>query len=79
MANKKKGNFVQNINTRKLVKYLAVSQGVATIVWILLIIPSVLWWKNSIVWIVYMSAWANVAGHFSAFVVAIIDYVRAGA
>lgn len=37
-----------------------------TIVWLLLIIPSVLWWRDSIPWLVGMSVWANVAGHFSA-------------
>lgn len=37
-----------------------------TIVWLALIVPSVLWWSESIKWIVLMSVWANVAGHFSA-------------
>jgi hypothetical protein len=36
-----------------------------TVVWILLGIPSVLWWRDSIPWLVGMSVWANVAGHFS--------------
>jgi hypothetical protein len=37
-----------------------------TIVWLLLIVPSVLWWRNSIPWLVAISVWANAAGHFSA-------------
>jgi len=37
-----------------------------TIVWVLLIIPSVLWWRSSLPWLVFMSVWANIAGHFSA-------------
>jgi len=40
--------------------------AVATIVWLILVVPSVLWWKDSILWVILMSAWANVAGHFGA-------------
>lgn len=39
---------------------------VATIIWTLLVIPSVLWWKESIAWVVLMSVWANLASHFAA-------------
>lgn len=39
--------------------------GAMTVVWLLLGIPSVLWWRESIAWLVFMSVWANVAGHFS--------------
>ncbi|MFI7448096.1 hypothetical protein ACIBQX_11410 [Nonomuraea sp. NPDC049714] len=38
----------------------------ATITWIALMIPSLLWWKDSIPWLVIMSVWANVAGHWSS-------------
>jgi hypothetical protein len=37
-----------------------------TVVWLVLLVPSVLWWSQSIPWLVFMSVWANVAGHFSA-------------
>ena len=37
-----------------------------TIVWLLLVVPSVLWWRESIPWLVFMSVWANIAGHFAA-------------
>jgi hypothetical protein len=40
--------------------------AVLTIVWIALLVPSLLWWSNSIKWVVLMSVWANIAGHFSA-------------
>jgi hypothetical protein len=40
--------------------------GTMTIVWMLLIIPSMLWWKNAIPWLVFMSVWANVGTHFGA-------------
>lgn len=39
----------------------------ATIVWIVLLIPSVLWWNQAIIWVVLMSVWANIAGHWSAY------------
>lgn len=39
----------------------------ATVVWIVLILPTVLWWKESILWVALMSIWANVVGHWSAY------------
>lgn len=38
----------------------------AVIVWILLIIPTVLFWKEAILWLAIMSVWANIAAHWSA-------------
>lgn len=40
---------------------------IATLVWIILAIPSLLWWKDALVWVIIMSLWANVVGHWSAF------------
>lgn len=40
--------------------------GIATLAWVALLVPSVLWWKESLLWIILMSGWANVASHFSA-------------
>jgi hypothetical protein len=42
----------------------------ATIAWIVLIIPTLVWWAESILWVALMSIWANVVGHFSAYVAA---------
>ena len=39
----------------------------ATLAWILLLIPSLIWWRESLAWIVTMSVWANIAGHWSAY------------
>lgn len=36
------------------------------VVWALMGIPTVLWWKQSILWVAFMSLWANVVGHFGA-------------
>jgi hypothetical protein len=36
------------------------------IAWIVLLIPTVLWWRNSILWVLMMSIWANASTHWSA-------------
>ena len=46
--------------------FLTRFHATATLVWVLLLIPSVLWWKDLLVWVVIMSAYANIAGHWSA-------------
>jgi hypothetical protein len=40
--------------------------GWATIVWLALAVPSVLVWKNSVPWLVGVSVYANVVGHWSS-------------
>jgi hypothetical protein len=40
--------------------------AVATLAWLALVIPTVLWWRDSVPWIALMSVWANVAGHFGS-------------
>ena len=39
--------------------------AVLTIVWALLAIPTMLWWQESVAWVVWMSLWANVSGHWA--------------
>ena len=39
---------------------------ILVIAWILLIIPTLLWWRDSVLWVAVMSLWANIAAHFSA-------------
>lgn len=41
--------------------------AVATLAWMGLAVPSVLLWSHSIPWIVFMSVWANVVGHWSSY------------
>lgn len=36
------------------------------VAWALLLIPTLLWWKESILWVAAMSLYANFVGHFSA-------------
>lgn len=35
-------------------------------VWALLVIPTLVWWRESIFWVAFMSLYANFVGHFSA-------------
>jgi hypothetical protein len=39
-----------------------------TVWWLLAIIPTLVWWKNSVLWVALMSLWANIASHWSAHV-----------
>lgn len=38
-----------------------------TVVWGLAAIPTLLWWRDSILWVAFMSLWANVASHWAAY------------
>lgn len=49
--------FVQRVNNSALV------HGVGVILWILLIIPTLLWWRESILWVAFMSLYAIVISH----------------
>lgn len=40
---------------------------VLTILWALAAIPTLLWWRDSILWVAFMSLWANVASHWAAY------------
>lgn len=37
-----------------------------TIAWLLLAVPSMVFWRNSLAWIVFVSVYANVASHWAA-------------
>lgn len=50
------------IPARHLVRFHAV----ATMAWLTLVVPTLLWWRQSILWVALMSVWANVASHWSA-------------
>lgn len=40
---------------------------VATIVWAVLVIPTLLWWAESITWVALMSVYACITGHWAAY------------
>jgi hypothetical protein len=35
-------------------------------VWTALLIPTLLWWRDSVLWVALMSLWANIASHAAA-------------
>lgn len=37
------------------------------IVWGILLIPTLVWWKDSVTWVAIMSLYANLVGHWSAY------------
>jgi hypothetical protein len=37
-----------------------------TVLWFLLVIPTVIWLHNSVLWVGLISCYANAVGHFSA-------------
>jgi len=36
------------------------------VVWSLAVIPTLLWWRDSVLWVAFMSLYANIAAHWSA-------------
>lgn len=40
--------------------------AVAVLTWAGLIVPTLIWWKDSVLWVALMSLWANMAAHWSA-------------
>jgi hypothetical protein len=37
-----------------------------TVAWFCAVVPTLLWWSESVLWVALMSCWANAAAHFSA-------------
>ena len=44
-----------------------------TVLWTILIVPSLVLWRNSVPWLIFMSAWALVGSHWSAAQAAMAD------
>lgn len=56
--------------TPKMIKKMHLA---AAALWVLLAIPSVIWWKNSVLWVIIISIYANVVGHLSGYTAARAD------
>lgn len=48
------------------VRYLRRFHAWMTAAWLILLVPSLLWWSHSILWVILLSVWANIASHFGA-------------
>ncbi|MEL4016088.1 hypothetical protein [Dryocola clanedunensis] len=56
--------------TPKLIKKMHLG---AAFLWVILAIPSVIWWKNSVLWVIIISIYANIVGHLSGYTAARAD------
>ncbi|EIW1720675.1 TPA: hypothetical protein L7504_004937 [Klebsiella pneumoniae] len=41
--------------------------------WVGLAIPSLIWWKDSVLWVILISIYANIVGHLSGYSAARAD------
>jgi len=46
---------------------------VASVMWVGLAIPSLIWWKDSVLWVILISIYANIVGHLSGYSAARAD------
>ncbi|HBZ3179338.1 TPA: hypothetical protein MHM81_04805 [Klebsiella pneumoniae] len=46
---------------------------VAAVMWVGLAIPSLIWWKDSVLWVILFSIYANIVGHLSGYSAARAD------
>ncbi|EPY4628663.1 hypothetical protein [Klebsiella quasipneumoniae] len=46
---------------------------VAAVMWVALAIPSLIWWKDSVLWVILISIYANIVGHLSGYSAARAD------
>ncbi len=37
------------------------------LVWVALVVPTMIWWADSILWVLLISIYANFVGHFGAY------------
>lgn len=45
---------------------LRLLHAIAMALWALLLIPTLLWWRDSVLWVATMSLYANFVGHFAS-------------
>ncbi len=50
---------------------------VAAVMWVGLAIPSLIWWKDSVLWVILISIYANIVGHLSGYSAARADQAAA--
>lgn len=56
-----------NGQSKKVSGFLRWFHLVMVCVWTLLLIPTLMFWSKSILWLALMSAWANIMAHFASY------------
>lgn len=51
-------------------RFIRAVNGWFTLVWLTLVLPTVLVWRKSILWVAVLSIWANVISHYTAWLAA---------
>lgn len=54
--------------------FLRALHGWLTIGWLLMAVPALLWWQQSVPFLVFVSVYANFAGHFSSWQASRIEH-----
>lgn len=49
------------------------AHGLAALVWAVLVVPSLLWWKDSVPYVVAVSVYANLVNHLAAWQAARVE------
>lgn len=39
---------------------------IAAVVWVALILPTIMWWQDSVLWVAFLSLYANIAAEVAA-------------
>lgn len=47
--------------------------GIAVVVWIVLGLPTLLFWRESVLWVAILSLWANIVTHYGAWLTARVE------
>lgn len=52
--------------------------AVMMVVWALLVIPTLIWWKDSVLWVAFLSLYANFGAEFGAWHASTTQLEQAG-
>ena len=51
-------------------KFIRTINGWFVILWLILAVPTFVWWNKSILWVLVLSLWANIISHYTAWIAA---------
>lgn len=59
-------------------RHLRHLHGALAGLWAVLVVPTLLWWRESILWVAFMSLYANIAGHWASYQAARAEEANGG-